>query len=124
MLVPTTSVMSAMVDLSLPSMTCPRPTLTWGCYRRKTHKGRLREGVGRIQGGGIRQSQPIPRRHGNILPGVATFCSGGSPESGINAAIFQMATEDQRCFIMGCYLAPDNALSIERIIGAIYQAPQ
>ena len=38
-----------------------------------------------------------------------------------NIVIFQLASGDRRWFIMGCYLAPDNASTIEDIVATIRQ---
>ena len=49
------------------------------------------------------------------------FSVDGLSLHGINVVSFQMALGGQRWYIMGCYLAPDNALSIEDVVVAIIQ---
>ena len=43
---------------------------------------------------------------------------------GPNVVSFQMETGEKRCYIMGCYLAPDNTLIIEIIIIALRERPR
>ena len=42
---------------------------------------------------------------------------------GVNVTSFQLASGDQRRFILGCYLAPDDALTIEEVVAATSQRP-
>ena len=41
-----------------------------------------------------------------------------------NAVGFQMATGDQRWYIIGCYLAPDNTLTMESVVAALKERPR
>ena len=43
---------------------------------------------------------------------------------GPNVVGFQLATGVQRCYIVGCYLAPDNTLTIERVVDALKEHPK
>ena len=42
---------------------------------------------------------------------------------GPNVVSFQMASRGRRRYIVGCYLAPENVLTIESIFAAIGQFP-
>ena len=37
---------------------------------------------------------------------------------------FQLATGARRWYIVGCYLAPDNTLTIERVVEALRERPK
>ena len=41
-----------------------------------------------------------------------------------NVVIFQLVLGDRRWFIVGCYVAPDNASTIEDVVAAIYTRPR
>ena len=41
-----------------------------------------------------------------------------------NVISFQLALGDMRWYILGCYLAPDNASTIEDVVAAIGKRPQ
>ena len=43
---------------------------------------------------------------------------------GLNMIGFQMATGERRWYIMGCYLAPDNISTIERVVKALWDPPK
>ena len=43
---------------------------------------------------------------------------------GTNAVGFQMATGDQRWYIVGCYLAPNNPFIIESVVAALKERPR
>ena len=43
---------------------------------------------------------------------------------GANIVSFQLASGDRRWFIVGCYLAPDDASKIEDVLAAISQRPR
>ena len=43
---------------------------------------------------------------------------------GANVVRFQMASGDRRWYIVGCYLAPDNASAIEDVVTAIGKRPR
>ena len=42
---------------------------------------------------------------------------------GPNVVGFHLATGEQRWYIVGCYLAPDNTLTIESVVAAIKERP-
>ena len=41
-----------------------------------------------------------------------------------NVISFQLATGARRCYIVGCYLAPDDTLTIERVVEALRELPK
>ena len=43
---------------------------------------------------------------------------------GPNVVGFQLATEARRWYIVGCYLAPDNTLTIEKVVEALKERPK
>ena len=43
---------------------------------------------------------------------------------GTNILSFQLATGARRWYIIGCYLAPDDTLTIERVVAAIKERPK
>ena len=43
---------------------------------------------------------------------------------GQNVIGFQLATGARRWYIVGCYLAPDDTLTIERVVEAIRERPK
>ena len=42
---------------------------------------------------------------------------------GPNVVRFQLTTGEQKCYIIGCYLAPDDALMIESALVALREIP-
>ena len=42
---------------------------------------------------------------------------------GANVISFQLESGERRWFIAGCYLVPENALTIEDVVAAISQRP-
>ena len=47
------------------------------------------------------------------------FAVGAVKQFGPNVVGFQMATGERRCYIVGCYLAPDDNLTIESVVTAL-----
>ena len=45
-------------------------------------------------------------------------------EYGPNVVSFEVATGAQRWYIIGCYLAPDNTSTIERVVAALRDKPK
>ena len=43
---------------------------------------------------------------------------------GPNVMSFQLATGARRCYIIGCYLAPDNTSTIESVVAALKERPR
>ena len=43
---------------------------------------------------------------------------------GANIVNFQLALGDQRWYIVGCYISPDNATTIEGVVADIRQRPR
>ena len=43
---------------------------------------------------------------------------------GPNVIGFQLATGERRRYVVGCYLAPDNTLTIERVVEALMERPK
>ena len=43
---------------------------------------------------------------------------------GPNVVVFQLVTEEWRWYIIGCYLAPNNILTIESVVAAIRESPR
>ena len=43
---------------------------------------------------------------------------------GLNVIVFQLATGARRWYIVGCYLAPDNTSTIERVVEALKECPK
>ena len=43
---------------------------------------------------------------------------------GTNVVGFQMSTGERRWYIEGCYLAPDNTLTIESVVAALNERPR
>ena len=43
---------------------------------------------------------------------------------GLNVIVFQLATGARRWYIVGCYLAPDNTSTIERVVEALRSRPK
>ena len=69
-----------------------------------------------------------PRRHRG---GIALFYKEGADFAveevrpyGPNAMSFEVVTGRRRWYIIGCYLAPDNARTIEQVVTALGEQPQ
>ena len=45
-------------------------------------------------------------------------------EYGPNVLIFKVVTRRRRWYIIGCYIAPDNARTIERVVTALGDQPR
>ena len=43
---------------------------------------------------------------------------------GPNVIVFQLVTGARRWYIVGCYLAPDDTLTIERVVEALRDRPK
>ena len=43
---------------------------------------------------------------------------------GLNVIVFQLATGARRWYIVGCYLAPDDTSTIERVVEALKARPK
>ena len=43
---------------------------------------------------------------------------------GPNVVGFQMSTGERRWYIIGCYLSPDNTLTIESVVVTLKERPQ
>ena len=103
----------------------PRPTLTWACSRRPSAS----DGVYTRALDGYRVvATDAPSRHRG---GVALFYREEADFAveevrtyGPNVISFEVVTSRRRWYIIGCYIAPDDAWMIERVVTALGYQPQ
>ena len=87
----------------------PRPTLTWASGYRVV----ATDAPSRNRGGVALFYRPLP-----LFPVEAVM------EYGPNVLSFEVATGAQQWYIIGCYLAPDDARTIERVVTALGDQPR
>ena len=69
---------------------------------------------------------PIRHRSGVVVfhRTVPHFTVEAVQKFGPNVVGFQLATGERRWYIVGCYLAPDDTSTIERVVEAIRERPK
>ena len=78
--------------------------------------GGQHEGVGRLLGCSNYSVEPVLRGRHPLLPKGKHFTLEAFRLQGPNVVSFQLETGGQRWHVVGFYIAPDNALTIEDVI--------
>ena len=67
------------------------------------------------------------RHHGGVAVfrrPAPHFAMEAVQQFGPNVVVFQLATGGRRCYIVGCYIAPDDTSTIESVIAALKERPR
>ena len=96
-----------------------------GNYARdKDHRRRLHPRVGRIPRRRDGRAEPAQRRNCNVLREGAGFAVEEMRPYGPNVLSFEVVSGRRRWYIIGCYLAPDDARTIERVVTTLGDQPR